>query len=343
MNETFPPTSSHGAGVIIGALSSDEDGTQVVARADPTTHRILVDSNATISGTAVPISGASTAVGVAIVDGSGNQITSFGGGTQYTEGDTDATITGTAALVEGAANALAVMTQPLTDTQIRATALPVSGTVTANLSATDSAVLDAIEADTTVIAGAVSAAHMQVDVLTVPTVTVNAHAVTNAGTFATQVDGAALTALQLIDNMISGSEAQVDIVAAIPAGTNAIGNVGIVPRTTGGATIFRSIDIDETEEEIKATAGQVFGYYMFNATAATVFVKFYNATAANVTVGTTTPVLTLPIPAGAAANSPYDFGIAFGTAITVAATTGVADNDTTGPAANGCVINVFYA
>ena len=35
--------------------------------------------------------------------------------------------------------------------------------------------------------------------------TVPSHAVTNAGTFATQVDGAALTALQLIDNAISGA------------------------------------------------------------------------------------------------------------------------------------------
>lgn len=40
------------------------------------------------------------ALDVAIVDGSGNQITSFGGGTQYTEGDTDSTITGTAIMWE---------------------------------------------------------------------------------------------------------------------------------------------------------------------------------------------------------------------------------------------------
>lgn len=43
---------------------------------------------------------------VAIVDGSGTQITSFGGGTQYTEGDTDASITGTAVMWEDAANTL---------------------------------------------------------------------------------------------------------------------------------------------------------------------------------------------------------------------------------------------
>lgn len=48
----------------------------------------------------------------------------------------------------------------------------------------------------TTIAGAVTGTEMQVDVLTMPTVTVNAHAVTNAGTFAvqaTEADGANVT------------------------------------------------------------------------------------------------------------------------------------------------------
>lgn len=134
----------------------------------------------------------------------------------------------------------------------------------------------------------------------------------------------------------------VDILS-IAAGTNAIGNVGIVPRTSGGLSMFRSIDIDESEEDVKTSAGQVFGYYIFNAAATTHYVKFYNATAANVTVGTTTPVLTLPVPAGAAANLMSETGIAFSTAISVAATTGVADNDSGAPATNAVVINVFYA
>jgi hypothetical protein len=50
--------------------------------------------------------GANDALNVAMVDGSGNQITSFGGGTQYTEGDVDATITGTAAMAENGSNTL---------------------------------------------------------------------------------------------------------------------------------------------------------------------------------------------------------------------------------------------
>jgi hypothetical protein len=51
-----------------------------------TNRRLDVNATASLAGSALPIAGATTAVGVAIVDGSGNQITSFGGGTQYTDG-----------------------------------------------------------------------------------------------------------------------------------------------------------------------------------------------------------------------------------------------------------------
>ena len=45
---------------------------------------------------------------VAITDGNGDQITSFGGGTQYTEGDVDASITGTAVMWENGGNTIRV-------------------------------------------------------------------------------------------------------------------------------------------------------------------------------------------------------------------------------------------
>ena len=118
------------------------------------------------------------------------------------------------------------------------------------------------------------------------------------------------------------------------------------PHTAGGLSIFRSLDLDETEEEIKATAGQVYGFLLTNRATSARYLKFYNATAANVTVGTTTPVITWPIPANStdfiAAAALGAMGIAFDTAITVAATTGLADNDTGAPGANDVVINVFY-
>lgn len=119
------------------------------------------------------------------------------------------------------------------------------------------------------------------------------------------------------------------------------------PHTTGGLSIFRSLDIDETEEDVKTSAGQVYACWVTNTATATRFVKFYNATAANVTVGTTTPVITVGIPGNSSDDiaghfTAGGFGIVFDTAICVAATTGVADNDTGAPGANDVIINVFY-
>lgn len=83
--------------------------------------------------------------------------------------------------------------------------------------------LTTIDGDTGTIAGAVSGSEMQVDVVTMPSV-----AVTNAGTFATQVDGNALTALQLIDDTVFADD------AAVTLGTSK-GNVaaGVAVQTDG--------------------------------------------------------------------------------------------------------------
>ena len=136
-------------------------------------------------------------------------------------------------------------------------------------------------------------------------------------------------------------------VTSISAGTNLIGDVGLQGRTTGGLSFYKSIDLDETEEEVKATAGTLYSILAFNRTAAPLYLKIYNATAANVIVGTTVPDMTLVVPAnadsdGAGFTHSVAQGYAFGTAITIAATTGVADNDTGAPGANDCVVLVGY-
>lgn len=119
--------------------------------------------------------------------------------------------------------------------------------------------------------------------------------------------------------------------------------VTIAPSSdTEGLSIFRTLDADETEEDVKTSAGKLYGWYLYNDGAVEVYVKFYNATAANTTVGSTTPILTIPVPAGAAANVEFTNGITFGTALCIAATTGVADADTAAPAANQVIANVFY-
>lgn len=200
---------------------------------------------------------------------------------------------------------------------------------------------------------------------------VGSHAVTNAGTFVTQENGAALTALQVIDNpvivddaaftpattsvMMAGFQADETATDSVDEGDGGAARmtldrkqiVTLAPHTAGGPSIFRSLDIDESEEEIKASAGQIYWVHAMNMVATARYLKFYNATAASVTVGTTTPVLTLPIPANSTTGAGFVFnvpqGIPFGTAISVACTTGVADADTGAPGANDVIINVGYA
>ncbi len=120
--------------------------------------------------------------------------------------------------------------------------------------------------------------------------------------------------------------------------------VTLLPVPQGGTLIFRSLDLDETEEEVSATPAQIYGWYLFNGAASpnVRYFKFYNKTAADTVVGTTVPVLTIPLPPGAGANVPFPDGIEFRTALTAACTTGVADNDTGAPGANECILNLFY-
>ena len=113
--------------------------------------------------------------------------------------------------------------------------------------------------------------------------------------------------------------------------------------TSQGLSVFRSLDLDESEEEVKGSEGVIYGYYFYNANAAIRYLKFYNATAANTTVGTTVPVMTLPLPATTAGHVTFSDGVRFSTAITVAATTGLADNDTGAPSAADVIVNVYYA
>lgn len=138
-------------------------------------------------------------------------------------------------------------------------------------------------------------------------------------------------------------------VTSISPGANLVADVGLSgARTSGGTTLYKNIDVDESEDQVKGTAGQVYWLHAINLKATPLFLKLYNATAASVTVGTTVPDLTFPIPSqgdtnGAGFTLAIPNGIAFGTAITIACTTGVADNDSGAPGANECIVNLGYA
>lgn len=145
---------------------------------------------------------------------------------------------------------------------------------------------------------------------------------------------AAVSSIAAGDNNIGN----VDLASAIPAGTNAIGTVDLA-----GSTPVQFLDVDETEEEVKASAGKLHGYYLANLSAGVRYVKFYDETAANCDVGTDTPKLTIPLAAAEKANLALPRGLTFANGICIAATTGFAVSDTGAPGANDVIANVFYS
>lgn len=103
--------------------------------------------------------------------------------------------------------------------------------------------------------------------------------------------------------------------------------VTTTPSTTGGWTVFMATSGDgstaltATAQAVKASAGTLGGWYIYNPNATATYVIIYNTASGSVTVGTTNPVMVLCIPATSAANLEMTNGINFGTAIAVAATT----------------------
>ena len=192
--------------------------------------------------------------------------------------------------------------------------------------------------------------------LAVSLATVPSHAVTNAGTFAVQVDGAALTALQLIDDSIftddaaftpTSSKVSVAGFQADETATDSVdeGDAGaarmtldrkqictVQPHTKGGWSTFMATSGDSSTaltnsaQAVKASAGQLGGWYIFNPNSSTAYVVIWNLGTGSITVGTTAAKMILPVPAGSAANLEIVNGIEFDTAISVAATTTATGN-----------------
>lgn len=77
----------------------------------------------------------------------------------------------------------------------------------------------------------------------------------------------------------------------------------------------------------KATTGWLFGVVAYNTNAAVRYLKIYNKASAP-TVGTDTPVMTIPLPPTSYVQIPYDAPFYFSLGIAYALTTGSADNDT---------------
>lgn len=115
----------------------------------------------------------------------------------------------------------------------------------------------------------------------------------------------------------------------------------LTPTTSGGLTVSHTVSAASTNATvIKASAGQVYGWYIYNSNTSARKVVFHNAS--------TTPTAgasvfySLMIPPTAGANVFGDIGIPFSTGIAMTMVTGLADSDATAVALNDLVVNIFY-
>ncbi len=90
---------------------------------------------------------------------------------------------------------------------------------------------------------------------------------------------------------------------------------------------------------VDASAGQVYGYAVYNGNATVCYLDFYDQTQALTNLGTTTPKLAIGIPANGGANLAFPNGVPFTTAITISATTTRAGSTA---CATGLDINIWY-
>ena len=208
-----------------------------------------------------------------------------------------------------------------------------SGTWTVDLGATDNAVLDTIETNTdfgTVVGGGTEATALRVtlanDSTGVVSIDDNAGSITvdNGGTFAVQAAQSGTWTVQ------PGNTANTTpwLVTQTPA-------------TSGGLTTYHLVSAATTNATVvKASAGQVFGWYIYNSNASARKIAFHN-TASTPTAGASV-YFSLVIPPASGANVEMTNGIAFSTGIAFTTVTGLADSDATAVAANDLVINIFY-
>lgn len=106
-----------------------------------------------------------------------------------------------------------------------------------------------------------------------------------------------------------------------------------------GSTLFDS-DGDNTAQACKARGGSLNYIHVINPNATDAYLQLFDAAAANVTVGTTTPKQSYFVPGNGAFEVSFGpDGIPFGTAITYACTTTATGS---GDPSTGLTVNMVY-
>lgn len=161
--------------------------------------------------------------------------------------------------------------------------------------------------------------------------------VIGTGSAAAITSGACTTLEGCIRDIRDKQSAAATSLANIEADTTAIeSNI-----STGTTRLLSAAGTSQDETAISATACTITRFTGYNASSSARYLKFYNATTANVTVGTTTPIQTFYLPATTAFS--IEVQRYYDTACTFALLTAGADNSTSSvTAADILALNVDY-
>lgn len=204
------------------------------------------------------------------------------------------------------------------------------------------------------------------------TVTVGSHAVTNAGTFAVQVDGASLTALQLIDDPVFADDAaftvatskvsmsgftvdetsvdsadEGDAVAARATPDRVLYSAPAATASTSQSALthYVAVAASTNATNVKNAAGNVYALRFINTTSTTYYLRMYNLAASPTCSSATGFVETIPIPnatgTGAGFVSTQPIAQGYTTGISYCITGGASSTDNTN-AATGVYGTVLY-
>lgn len=166
-----------------------------------------------------------------------------------------------------------------------------------------------------------------------------------AAALGTVADAASCTGSQTTISCLKQIDS--DIKAAIPAGTNTIGGLFLVPTTTGGlSNSVTEPGASDNHAVIKNGAGQVYGIHVWNNSATINYGRLYNAgTGFNGCNSATNLVYEFHIPASTSDAGfvvPIPQGIAFATGISLCVTSSYGQTSTANATASAISLNVQY-
>lgn len=158
-----------------------------------------------------------------------------------------------------------------------------------------------------------------------------------------------VTALDYTETLVevTGGQGRSDgsgaIAVTVTGGTVGMTSTALAPSATaGGTNAYKTTAAASTNAaNIKTTAARVYGYRYTNTSAATKFVRLYNKATAP-TVGTDSPIMVIPVPAGQSVATEFAYPVAFASGLGISVTGAAADLDATAVAVNDVIGHLLW-